>query len=119
MNVRHGTNHLLEEKATALILASLDGVTNREHKADIMTPWKERDRKRKEILTTSGAQVDPSVRRGQYSKAYNPDKPQLNSRDCPTRPMRMSSSWDPEEGVVTGYLSSEMAAVFGVERIDS
>lgn len=117
MRLRHGVYSLLEDKATELILASLEGTTSREEKSDILTPWKEKHRAKREILTSTGV-ADPSVRRGQFTRAWNPDRPQLNSRDCPTQPVKMSSSWDPEEGAVTGSLSSEMSAVYGVERED-
>jgi len=101
-----------------MILDSLEGVTSRDAKSDILTPWKEKHRKLHEILTRSGAPVDPSVMRGQFTKAYNPDKPHLNSREGPTRAPKMSSSWDPDDASPTGMLSPEFAAVMGVERLD-
>ena len=53
-------------------------------------------RKTHEILTRTGAPVDPSVRRGQFTRAYNPQQTWLNSYDGPTRPIKMDSQWDPE-----------------------
>ena len=117
---RSGVNKLLEEMATEMILASIDGETSREKKSDIMTPWKEKHRKTHEIQSLSGAPVDPSTRRGIFGRAYNRVQTHLNSYDGPTRPIRMSSNWDPDEepSYGSGALSSAMAGVFGVERAD-
>lgn len=114
----------LEDKADALINASLEGVTNREDKSDVMTAWKLKHRKIHEILTRTGAPVDSSVRRGQFSKAWNSAKPNLNSYDGPTCPPKINSSWNTEggsdgsDGMSNGPLSHQMSLVIGVERID-
>lgn len=115
--VRFGVHRELEEEATALILASLEGVTSRDAKSDILTPWKDKHRHTHEILVTSGA-PDPAVRRGQFSKAYNRKQTHLNSYECATRPIKMSTSWDPDDASPDVTLSSGMAEVAGVERID-
>jgi len=70
----------LEAKADALIHRSLEGVTKYSEKADILTPWKEWDRKRHEVLTPSG-QVSPTNRQGTYGRAANYEHPHLNSRE--------------------------------------
>lgn len=116
--VKFGTHLQLEDEATALIMASLVGVTNREDKADVLTPWKLKHRHTHEILTRTGAPVDPAVRKGIFGRAYNSVQTHLNSYDGPTRPMKMSSSWDPEDGAAQGFLSPQMSAVAGVERMD-
>lgn len=116
--VRYGTHAQLEAEADAWIAASLVGVTSREAKSDIMTPWKEKHRRTHEILTRTGAQVDPNVRKGMFIRAYNRAYPHLNSYDGATRPIKMDSHWDPEEGAPISSLSDSMQAVVGVDRVD-
>jgi hypothetical protein len=66
--------------ANALIAQSLKGVTSRSAKSDILTPWKEEDRARREILTSTGT-ADPIVRRGMFRRTWNSRHSHLNSRD--------------------------------------
>jgi hypothetical protein len=117
LEVHSGIHEEMEAKATELIMASLEGVTSREAKSDILTPWKERHRARHEFLT-HGAPVDPAVRRGTFSKAYNRDKPNLNSYEGATRPPKMIANWDPENAMPSGRLSPQMSVVAGVECDD-
>jgi hypothetical protein len=79
-DVRYGLFAPLEQAADELIFGSLQNVTSQAAKKDILTPWKEMDRKRKEVMATSGT-VDPAVRRGMYHRVANLAKPYLNSRD--------------------------------------
>jgi hypothetical protein len=118
MEVHNGTHRQLEAYADELIKASLEGVTSREDKSDIITPWKAKHRGLHEILSRSGAPIDPAIMRGSFHKAWNPDKPHLNSREGVARAPRMPSSWDPEEIVIPTVLSSQMAAAVGVDRFD-
>lgn len=102
-----------------MILDSLEGETSRLAKSDILTPWKMKHRQLHEILTRSGAPVDPSIMRGQFTKAYNPDKPHLNSREGPGRAPKIGSTWDEEDGGgYSGMFSPEFARVVGMERMD-
>jgi hypothetical protein len=78
--VRHGVHPLLEQAANELIFGSLKGVTSQSAKSDILTPWKEADRRAREVLSSSGS-VDPAVRRGMYHRAANALQPHLNGRD--------------------------------------
>lgn len=78
--IRYGICGPLEQAADELIFGSLRNVTSQEAKRDILTPWKDMDRRRKEVMATSGT-VDPAVRRGMYHRVANPAKPYLNSRD--------------------------------------
>jgi hypothetical protein len=80
MRLRHGVCRELEDQATELIRQSLIGVTSRAAKSDILTPWKEQDRYDHEVYPASGI-ADPAVRRGQFSRAWNPQHTHLNSRD--------------------------------------
>lgn len=79
MRLRNGTCKELEAQADELIRLSLVGVTSREAKSDILTPWKQQDRWDHEVYVSSGT-ADPSVRMGQFSRAWNPKYPHLNSR---------------------------------------
>lgn len=79
-NVRCGVHAPLEQAANELLYGSLKGVTSQREKQDILTPWKENDRRSKEVLTSSGF-PDAQIRRGMYHRAVNRDKPYLNSRE--------------------------------------
>lgn len=93
MRLRSGPNLALEAAADELIRDSLKGVTSREAKSDILTPWKLKDRQTREILTKVGV-VDPSLRRGMYHRRWNSESPHLNSRDGHTTPPRIIADTD-------------------------
>lgn len=80
MRLRNGTCRELEAQADELIRLSLKGVTSREAKSDILTPWKQEDRWNHEVYPSAGT-ADPAVRSGQFSRAWNGKYPHLNSRD--------------------------------------
>ena len=80
MPLRRGVHRPLEDEATRLIMKSLEGVTSMEAKKDILTPWKEADRHRREILVASGF-PDRSIRQGMYHRVWNSRQTHLNSRD--------------------------------------
>jgi hypothetical protein len=80
MRLRNGTCKELEAVADELIRQSLAGVTSREAKSDILTPWKQQDRWDHEVYPASGT-ADPAVRRGQFTRIWNGKYPHLNSRD--------------------------------------
>lgn len=75
-----GIHQQLEDAATELIRKSLEGVTSMSAKSDILTPWKEQDRRRREVYTESGV-PDGALRRGMYHRAWNSRRPHLNSVD--------------------------------------
>ena len=77
---RYGVHKPLEDEANRLLKESMAGITSQTAKRDVLTPWKEKDRRDREVYTESGA-PDSSTRRGMYHRAYNPDSPHLNSRD--------------------------------------
>ena len=83
MPLLYGVHKGLEDEANRLIRESLFGVTSMEAKKDILTPWKEQDRKNKEILVSGGV-PDAAIRQGNYHRAWNRHQPHLNSRDCIT-----------------------------------
>lgn len=106
---RHGVHPLLEAEADRLIKESLAGVTSQSEKSDILTPWKEKDRRQREVYVPSG--VPEETRRGMYSRSWNSTSPHLNSVDGMSgrRPSRIglsslqshvdahgSGSWHPE-----------------------
>lgn len=86
-NPRYGIHPLLEAEANRLIKESLAGVTSQSAKSDILTPWKEKDRRDREVYAESGA-PDAAVRKGMYHRAYNPVSSHLNSRDGVVRGRR-------------------------------
>lgn len=80
MRLRNGTCRELEDQADALLWESLRGVTSREAKSDVLTPWKQQDRYDHEVYTGTGT-ADPAVRKGQFTRIWNSKYPHLNSRD--------------------------------------
>jgi len=78
--IRYGVHRPLEDEANRLIRESLVGVTSQAEKKDILTPWKEKDRREREVYTESGT-PDAAARSGMYHRAWNPSMPHLNSRD--------------------------------------
>jgi hypothetical protein len=72
-----------------LLHESLKGVTSFAAKKDILTPWKEADRARREMTVPSGT-PDPALRKGMYHRAYNPDRPYLNASEGVARPHRVA-----------------------------
>lgn len=79
-SARRGVHRPLEDEANRLIRESLKGVTKHSEKADILTPWKEAERYRREVYVASGT-PDQATRRGMFHRAVNPAYPELNSRD--------------------------------------
>lgn len=78
--LRRGVCLSLEEEADRLLKESLQGVTSREEKSDILTPWKLQERLRREVMVPSGT-PDSSLRQGYFHRSLNPASPHLNSRD--------------------------------------
>lgn len=87
-HVRSGVHLPLERAADELIMDSLKGVTSQEAKKDILTPWKEQDRRSREVYNMNGI-AEPHIRRGMYHRVANPARPQLNSRDGVARATRV------------------------------
>lgn len=78
--VRYGTNLVLEEEANEIIFGHLRGISSREEKSDVLTPWKEKNRLSKEVYNVTGF-PQPSIRNGMFHRTLNRAKPWLNSRD--------------------------------------
>lgn len=89
--VRRGIHRPMEDEANRIIRESLIGVTKHSDKADILTPWKEQARYRREVYVQSGV-PDESIRKGMFNRVVNPIKPELNSRDGIARPRTGSTS---------------------------
>lgn len=89
--IRHGVHKPLEDAATELIRKSLEGVTSMAEKSDILTPWKEQDRRNREVYSASGV-PDAAIRKGMYHRAWNPVHDHLNSRDGIARGSRIGGS---------------------------
>lgn len=89
--MKYGVSKPLEEEADRLIKQSLVGVFSHKAKSDILTPWKQQDRLRREVYTSSGT-PDASVRKGMFHRVANKSRPDMNSRDGLARSNRISSS---------------------------
>lgn len=85
---RHGVHAALEAEANRLIKESMAGVTSQSAKSDILTPWKEKDRRDREVYVESGV-PEVSTFRGMYNRAWNPEHTHLNSRDGVVRAKRI------------------------------
>lgn len=90
-SMRHGVHVHLEEQANLLIKQSLVGVTKHSEKADILTPWKEQERRRREVYNSTGV-ADATVRKGMFHRSPNPARPELMSRDGVAQPRTMGGS---------------------------
>lgn len=103
MRMRYGVNLDLEEEANSLLRTSMRGVRAADH--DILTPWKEKDRRRHEIYVKSGT-PDPSVRSGMFYRALNVKYPELNSRDGVARGRPADGNIGYRPVPICGYLGS-------------
>lgn len=81
----------LEAAANEMIRKSLEGVTSMAEKSDILTPWKEQDRRNREVYNPTGV-ADPSLRKGMYHRTWNSRDDHLNSRDGSARGRGRTSS---------------------------
>jgi hypothetical protein len=79
MPLRHGVHQPLEDAADELIRLDLKRHT-RPAENDVLTPWKEANRRRREVYVVSGV-PDPAVRKGCFHRVVNPGRPELNSRE--------------------------------------
>lgn len=78
--IRSGVYLALEAEADQLLHDMLAGVKSHSEKRDVLTPWKDRDRRSREVYVPSGT-PDPSNRLGMYHRAFNAKQQHLNSRD--------------------------------------
>lgn len=88
---RYGVHQALEAEANRIIKESMAGVTSQSAKSDILTPWKEKDRRDREVYTEVGI-PDAALRKGMYHRAYNSSSLHLNSRDGVLRGTRLAST---------------------------
>lgn len=77
---KYGIHPELEAEADRIIRESLKGVTARSEKSDILTPWKEQDRRSREVYNTTGV-AEATLRQGMFHRSWNPARPELNSVD--------------------------------------
>lgn len=87
--VRSGVYLALEEEADRLLHDMLAGVKSHSDKRDVLTPWKDKDRRSREVYVPSGT-PDPSNRQGMYHRAFNSKHQHLNSRDGGSAGYRLS-----------------------------
>lgn len=80
MRVHRGVHKHLEAEADRLIKESFKGTKVVSEKSDVMTYWKWQKRYEREVFVPTGV-ADPSVRKGIFRRAYNPARPEMNSRD--------------------------------------
>lgn len=90
--VHRGIHEPLEEAANAILRESLRGVTSMSAKRDILTPWKEQDRRAHEVYNANGF-PEPTFQ-GQYSRVLNRDYPHLNASESFPRPRIRKGDWE-------------------------
>lgn len=78
--MRFGVHRQLEEEANRILATHLNGITSHAAKSDVLTPWKETERKRREVYVSSGS-PDAAIRRGNFGRAANASAHHLNSRE--------------------------------------
>ena len=101
MPIRRGVHKELEEMADSLIFAVTSKTTKHSEKSDVLTPWKEIDRRKREVYTSEGT-PDGSLRKGIFGRSLNPAAHHLNSVEA-MRPHKfvgrqssVRSKWDEE-----------------------
>ncbi len=87
--LRFGVHRPLEDAADRMIRDSLAGVHSHTAKRDVLTPWKENQRRRREVLVPSGT-PDAALRRGNFHRAEG--AAHLNSRQGIVGSQRIPSS---------------------------
>lgn len=87
--VRSGVYLALEEEANRLLHDMLAGIKSHGDKRDVLTPWKDKDRRSREVYVPSGT-PDPSNRMGMYHRAFNAKHQHLNSRDGDSKGSRIA-----------------------------
>lgn len=108
--MRHGTHAVLEAEADRLLHESLRGVTSFAAKKDILTPWKEADRKRREMTVPSGT-PDPSLRRGMYNREWNSKHAHLNASEGVVRPSRTPRPSSRDDTDIAGSLATHVEGI--------
>lgn len=78
--MRYGVHPVLEAEADRLIRESLHGVTRHSEKADVITDFKKKKIRGREVYVESGT-PEPSIRRGMFHRRANTVQTHLNSRD--------------------------------------
>jgi len=75
-----GVHPQLEDYADELLRQSFVGVTRAEERGGVLTAYMLASRRAREVYPASGT-PDPAMRQGLFHRAYNPGRPDLNSRD--------------------------------------
>lgn len=78
MRLHRGVHPELEAEADAILRKALSGITRPEDKSDVLTPWKEADRRSREVYVAEGT-PDPANRSGVFHRSLNTKHSHLNS----------------------------------------
>lgn len=87
MRLHRGVHRELEDEADRILAEHHRTVTRPEDKKDILTPWKEQDRRKHEIYVSEGV-PDRANRTGMFHRAANPQYGWLNSATPASTAMR-------------------------------
>src|ERR1035437_5723011 len=105
--MKYGIDEKLEERADLLLRDSLEGVFAHHLKKDILTPWKQRDRWRHEVIGFKTGVPEKHERLGMVGRVRNIGRPDLVSRDglaALTRHRVSRPAWDfAENKLPDGY----------------
>jgi hypothetical protein len=94
--MRYGRDPDLTAEADRLLRESMAGITRHSDKKDILTPWKQSERYRREVYVASGT-PEPSVRKGIFHRSVNRARPDLNSREGLARNYRHHQGAGPDD----------------------
>lgn len=99
MRLRSGVHLPLEAAADEILRKALSGITKHSEKSDVLTPWKEADRRKREVYVSTGT-PDGSVRKGNFHRVANTQHGHLNSVEA-MQPPKLDrshgpSAWDNE-----------------------
>lgn len=97
MRLHRGVHRELEDEADRILAEYHRTVTRPEDKKDILTPWKEQDRRSHEIFVRDGV-PDRASRNGIFHRAVNPEHKWLNSATPASRAIRRRSIADAQGG---------------------
>lgn len=78
MRLHRGVHAELEGEADRILHSHLSKIASPSEKADILTPWKEQDRRRREVYVSEGT-PDSANRTGMFHRALNSKHSHLNS----------------------------------------
>lgn len=100
MRLHRGVHAELEAEANRILFSHLAKIPRAADKADVLTPWKEHERRHREVYVVDGV-PDPALRSGNFYREANLRDHHLNSIQTssgvrPQGRLTNRSPWDAE-----------------------